>query len=108
MEVEDTARPFPNLIIHKAIVKSGRFKEGDRVDLKVNPGLRRSIKANHSATLLVQWALREVLGDHVKQSGSLVEAQRLRFDFTHFSAITPDELARVETWSMKRSRRMSR
>lgn len=96
IEVEDTARPFPNLIIHKAIVKSGRLKEGDRVDLKVNTALRRSIMANHSATHLVQWALREVLGDHVKQSGSLVEAQRLRFDFTHFSAITPEELVRVE------------
>ncbi|MBI5248515.1 MAG: alanine--tRNA ligase, partial [Desulfomonile tiedjei] len=96
MEVEDTAKPFPNLIIHKALVKSGVFKEGDRVGLRVNTGLRRSIMANHSATHILQWALRKVLGDHVKQSGSLVEGPRLRFDFTHFSAITPEELARVE------------
>lgn len=96
MEVDDTLRPFANLIVHKALVKSGAFKEGDRVALKVNTGLRRSIMANHSATHLVQWALREVLGDHVKQSGSLVEGQRLRFDFTHFSSISSDELTRVE------------
>lgn len=96
MEVDDTLKPFANLIVHKALVKSGAFKEGDRVALKVNTGLRRSIMANHSATHLVQWALREVLGDHVKQSGSLVEGQRLRFDFTHFSSISSDELTRVE------------
>ncbi len=96
IEVEDTIKPFPNLIIHKVLLKSGALKVGDRADLKVNTGLRKSIMANHSATHLVQWALREVLGDHVKQSGSLVEGQRLRFDFTHFSSITPEELVRVE------------
>jgi alanyl-tRNA synthetase len=96
LEVEDATKPLPNLIMHKALVKSGAFKESDRVELKVNTTLRKSVMANHSATHILQWALREVLGDHVKQSGSLVEGQRLRFDFTHFSSITPEELARVE------------
>lgn len=94
--VEDTLKPLPNLIVHKGLVEKGSFRVGDRVDLMVDESERRSIMANHSATHLLQWALREVLGDHVKQSGSLVEAQRLRFDFTHFSSISPDELARVE------------
>jgi len=94
--VEDTIKPLPNLIVHRGLVKTGSFRVGDRVDLKVDETERRSIMANHSATHLLQWALRQVLGDHVKQSGSLVEAPRLRFDFTHFSAISPKELARVE------------
>jgi alanyl-tRNA synthetase len=89
--IEDTLKPLPNLIVHRGLVKTGSFRVGDRVDLKVNETQRRSIMANHSATHLLQWALRKVLGDHVKQSGSLVEAQRLRFDFTHFSAISQDE-----------------
>jgi len=96
IEVEDTVKPFPNVILHRGVVKQGIFRVGDKVNLKVQPGLRRSITANHSATHILQWALREVLGDHVKQSGSLVEAQRLRFDFTHFSPLTQDELSRVE------------
>jgi alanyl-tRNA synthetase len=96
MDVEDTVRPFPNLILHQGAVQAGEFRVGDKVRLTVHPALRRSIMANHSATHLLQWALRQVLGDHVKQSGSLVEASRLRFDFTHFSAISADELARVE------------
>ncbi|HTY26079.1 MAG TPA: alanine--tRNA ligase [Desulfomonilaceae bacterium] len=96
MEVEDAVKPLPLLIVHKGVIKTGSFRVGDRVELSVDKTRRRSIMANHSATHLLQWALRKVLGDHVKQSGSLVEAERLRFDFTHFSHITPEELARVE------------
>ncbi|MGO9567739.1 MAG: alanine--tRNA ligase [Desulfomonilaceae bacterium] len=96
IEVEDTVKPFPDVIMHRGFVKGGTFRVGDKVSLKVSEDLRRSIMANHSATHLLQWALREVLGDHVKQSGSLVEAQRLRFDFTHSSPLTADELSRVE------------
>lgn len=94
--VEDALKPLPNLVVHRGLVQSGSFRTGDRVDLRVTPATRHATMANHSATHLLQWALRKVLGDHVKQSGSLVEPQRLRFDFTHFSAISPDELARVE------------
>ncbi len=96
IEVEDTVKPFPNLIVHRGRVNSGAFSVGDLVTLRVDSGLRKSVMANHSATHLLQWALREVLGDHVKQSGSLVESRRLRFDFTHFSSISTDELRRVE------------
>jgi alanyl-tRNA synthetase len=96
IEVENTIRPFPEVIAHRGLVKAGNFRVGDRVDLRVHPAERHAVMANHSATHLLQWALRQVLGDHVKQSGSLVEAGRLRFDFTHFSPISPAELAEVE------------
>ncbi len=96
LEVQDTTRLGSTLIVHKGIVKSGSFSVGDVVSLEVETGIRRSIMANHSATHLLQWALREVLGPHVNQRGSLVEPNRLRFDFTHFSSITDEELERVE------------
>lgn len=96
IEIEETVKPMPNLTLHRGHVKAGSFKVGDRVNLKVQRDLRLSTMANHSATHLLQWALRQVLGDHVNQSGSLVEPKRLRFDFTHFSPISQDELAGVE------------
>jgi alanyl-tRNA synthetase len=96
VRINDTVKPAPDLIVHRGVVKSGNLTVGANVDLKVDSRRRDSIMANHSATHLLQWALRTVLGDHVKQSGSLVEPTRMRFDFTHFSAITPDELARIE------------
>ena len=69
---------------------------GDTVDLKVSNTGRSAISRNHTATHLLQAALRKVLGDHIKQAGSLVSADRLRFDFTHFSAMSADELRQVE------------
>jgi alanyl-tRNA synthetase len=96
IEVEDAVRPLPDLIVHRGRVTSGAFRVGDPVNLKVDTDVRISVMANHSATHLLQWALREVLGNHVKQSGSLVESRRLRFDFTHFSSISKEELHRVE------------
>lgn len=96
IDVEETLKPFPNLIVHRGTVRTGSFRVGDNVRLRVDPESRKSTMANHSATHLLQWALRKVLGDHVNQSGSLVEPGRLRFDFTHFSAISPEELTEVE------------
>ena len=96
-EVTDARRPLEDVITHLGSVKTGQVQWGDRVLLKVDVESRRAIEANHSATHILQAAIRTVLGDHVKQSGSLVSAERLRFDFTHFSRIEEDDLRRIET-----------
>lgn len=96
IHVEDTTRPFSELIVHVGTVKSGTFRVGDKVNLSVYPDVRRATMANHSATHLLQWALRKVLGEHVQQRGSLVDSHHLRFDFTHFSQISRQELDQVE------------
>ncbi|MFH2074532.1 MAG: alanine--tRNA ligase [Pseudomonadota bacterium] len=95
-EVADTRRPLENVITHIGKLKSGRLRKGDLVSLKVDDEPRRATEANHSATHILQAALKTVLGEHIKQSGSLVNAERLRFDFTHFSRIDEEELARIE------------
>ncbi len=96
VEVTDARRPLPGLIVHKGLVKEGSLKVGDEVLLSVDEGARVRTALNHTATHLLHSALREILGDHVKQAGSLVEPNRLRFDFTHFSPVGEDELVRVE------------
>ena len=95
-QVLDTRRPLESLIVHGVKVTCGVLGKGDRVSLRVAGEGRREIAANHSATHLLQTALRKVLGEHVKQSGSSVDGERLRFDFTHFSRIGEGELAEVE------------
>ena len=97
IEITDTVKDPSGLFIHKGKVVKGSCKKGDTFTLKVNVELRRATAANHSATHILHSALRKVLGDHVKQSGSLVTPDRLRFDFTHFSAATAEELAAIET-----------
>ena len=97
IKITDTVKDPSGLFIHKGKVVKGTCKKGDTFTLKVDAALRRSTAANHSATHILHAALRKVLGDHVKQSGSLVTPDRLRFDFTHFSAVTPEELAAIET-----------
>lgn len=95
-EVEDTIHLQGGKIGHVGKMTEGMFKTGDKVTLSVSEKNRLSTGKNHSATHLLQKALRTVLGDHVEQAGSYVDAGRLRFDFTHFSAMTPEELQRVE------------
>ncbi|MEN6508752.1 MAG: alanine--tRNA ligase [Smithella sp.] len=95
--VENTKKPVENFIVHKGMVKSGQIKIGATAKLTVDLERRKAIAANHSGTHILQAALKAVLGDHIKQSGSLVNAERLRFDFTHFSKISDEELRRVET-----------
>lgn len=95
-EVEDTIKLKGGRIGHVGTVVTGSFNVGDKVTLKVDEEDRADTAKNHSATHLLQEALRIVLGSHVEQAGSLVTPDRLRFDFTHFSAMTADELAKVE------------
>jgi alanyl-tRNA synthetase len=94
--VLDTIVVADGVILHETEVTRGFLAQGEEVELKVMEGRRQRIACNHSATHILQAAMKSVLGDHVKQSGSLVTPERLRFDFTHFSPITPEELAAIE------------
>jgi len=95
-EVSDTIKLLGGKIGHVGKVTKGMFLVGDKVHLQIDAAKRRATGKNHSATHLLQKALREVLGTHVEQHGSDVNADRLRFDFSHFSAMTAEELAKVE------------
>ena len=94
-EVRDTKKT-DKIIVHKGRVENGTFKKGDFVLAKVDSGRRLSIARNHTATHLLQAALRKVLGEHVKQQGSYVAEDKLRFDFTHFKDIENSQLDRIE------------
>ena len=95
-EVEDTIKLRGNRYGHVGFMRSGMLTKGDSVKLKVNTLARQNTEKNHSATHLLQKALKTVLGSHVEQKGSLVAPNRLRFDFAHFQAMTKEELKAVE------------
>lgn len=96
-EVLDTKAPEAGLYAHKVKVGSGQFKVGEEVTASVDAKRRACITRNHTCTHILHAALREVLGAHVKQAGSYVGPDRLRFDFTHFEALTPEQIAQVES-----------
>ncbi len=97
LDIVAASRPFIDMVVHHAVVTEGILTVGEAADLKVARAERDATCRNHTATHLLQSALRMVLGEHVKQAGSLVSQGRLRFDFTHFSAVTDAELREVET-----------
>jgi len=95
-EVTDTSKPLGRLHAHQVTLQEGEIKVGDVVSLKIDTGRRDALRANHSATHLLHAALRNRLGGHVTQKGSLVAPDRLRFDFSHNQAVSADEMALVE------------
>jgi len=94
--VLNTMTPLPGVIAHKVRVLSGTIRTGDKIEASINTGARKSISRNHTATHLLHASLRQILGDHVKQAGSLVAPDRMRFDFTHFAGLGPEEIRLIE------------
>ncbi len=105
MAVRDCKRPVSSLWVHFGEIESGELRVGDAVKLTVDVERRDDIRRNHSATHLLHWALRHVLGPHVTQKGSLVAPDRLRFDFSHGAPLTDDEKLKVESLVNERIRR---
>jgi alanyl-tRNA synthetase len=96
VRVTDTQKKLGDLFVHVVSVEEGEVTVGSALELTVEHARRRSIRSNHSATHLLHEALRQVLGDHIAQKGSMVAPERLRFDFSHTKAISDDELDRIE------------
>ena len=96
MDVTDTIKDPTGIIIHKGMVKTGEIHTGDIVHLTVESELRRATALNHTATHILHSVLRKIIGDHVKQAGSMVAHDRLRFDFTHFSRVSEQQIEAIE------------
>ena len=97
IEFLDATKPLPGLIVHKGKVTEGAIATGGSLTLQIDKAIRQDTALNHSATHLLHAALKEVLGEHIKQAGSLVAPDRLRFDYTHFSPLTEKERGRIES-----------
>jgi alanyl-tRNA synthetase len=97
VEIKETTRPVPTLILHKGTVTKGRIREGEQLRMTVNATTRQDAQRNHTATHLLHAALRDLLGPHVKQYGSLVGPNRLRFDFAHFRPLSSRDADEIET-----------
>jgi alanyl-tRNA synthetase len=94
--VDAAYNPIPEVIAHKVRVISGQIHPGDTVEAIIDVAQRKALSKNHTATHLLHASLRQILGDHVKQAGSLVSPTRLRFDFTHYAPVQPSELEQIE------------
>ncbi|HEV8327501.1 MAG TPA: alanine--tRNA ligase [Nitrospiraceae bacterium] len=97
VEIKETTRPVPTLILHKGTVTKGRIRQGEQLRMTVNATTRLDAQRNHTATHLLHAALRDLLGPHVKQYGSLVGPNRLRFDFAHFRPLSSRDADEIET-----------
>ncbi|MDP3596348.1 MAG: DHHA1 domain-containing protein, partial [Nitrospirota bacterium] len=96
VEIQETTRPVPTVILHKGTVMKGRIREGEALHTTVDATTRQAAQRNHTATHLLHAALRDMLGPHVKQYGSLVGPNRLRFDFAHFRPLTSRDIDEIE------------
>jgi len=94
--VSDCQSPFPDVIVHEGVLKKGTLKLGDKVEAAIDSVRRAQVAAHHTATHLLHYALQQILGAHIRQAGSLVETDRLRFDFNHHKPLTLEEIKAIE------------